>query len=84
MSPFWDMPLAIGVVADPLGTPLVLIWQGRRHRVVALIERWRVDEGWWRGRAWREYLTLRTHTGLLLTIYHELPRGGWYLQRLYD
>lgn len=84
MSRFWPPGLPITVVSDTLATPQILVWEGRRHPVLRIHERWRVDEGWWGIRAWREYFTLITNTGLLLTLYHDVPRGQWYLQRLYD
>jgi hypothetical protein len=81
---FWPNGQQIPVGGDALGTPDWLVWQERRHTVVQVLERWRVDERWWQGRAWREYFTLLTASGLLLTLYHDVAGGAWYLQRLYD
>jgi hypothetical protein len=81
---FWPDGLLIAVSCDALATPQALVWAGHRHIVAAVVERWRVDEGWWRKRVWREYFTLTTESGLLLQIYHDVPSHSWRLQRLYD
>jgi hypothetical protein len=47
-------------------------------------ETWKMDEGWWAKRVWRDYFKVITDSGLLLLIYHDLPAGGWWVQRLYD
>jgi hypothetical protein len=84
MTRFWPEGMAIAVMCDDAATPKMFTWQGHRHRVVAVHDRWRVDEGWWRRRAWREYFQLITASGLLAEIYHDVPSGRWYLQRVYD
>ncbi|MEW5956274.1 MAG: hypothetical protein AB1801_01020 [Chloroflexota bacterium] len=84
MTYLWPAGEPITVQHDRLATPEVLIWQGRRHPVQAVSKRWRVDQGWWRRRVWREYFQLITRTGLMLVIYREVETGQWFLQRLYD
>ncbi len=64
--------------------PVELVWNGQRHPVEGILNRWRVDVGWWRLRIWRDYYKLVTTTGLLLVIYHDGIGGGWWLQRVYD
>ncbi|MGD2077251.1 MAG: hypothetical protein PVH18_02650 [Chloroflexota bacterium] len=64
--------------------PTSFVWQGQTHRVVKITREWRVDIDWWRGRVWRAYFKLSTHSGLLVIIYQDLLSGEWYLQRLYD
>jgi hypothetical protein len=80
----WPEGEPIAVVGDGMQTPRTFTWGGRRHRVQAIAKRWRVDVDWWRGRVWREYFKLTTHTGLLVVIYRDVPTSRWYLQRLYD
>lgn len=84
MTHLWPQGEPITVQSDPLATPLVFIWQGQVHQVQGVARRWRVDQGWWRWRIWREYFKLITQTGLLVIIYRDLLSGTWYLQRLYD
>jgi hypothetical protein len=84
MTYLWPQGEAITVWSDELATPQTFTWRGRVHRVQGIAQRWRVDQGWWRDRTWREYFKLTTQTGLLVIIYREVPSGAWYLQRLYD
>ena len=84
MSRFWADGLPIVVACDDLATPLAFSWQGQRHTVAEVVERWRVDDGWWRRRIWREYFQVVTRSGLLVLIYHDVRTQEWRLQRLYD
>jgi hypothetical protein len=84
MSRFWPDGLPIAVACDELATPSAFAWQGHRHSVATILERWRVDESWWRRRVWREYFTLITRSGLLVLIYHDVRDDSWRLQRVYD
>ena len=49
-----------------------------RHVVEQIVDRWRVDAGWWQRRIWREYFQLTTKSGLLLLIYHDVRSGATY------
>lgn len=84
MSRFWPDGVPIVVTFDDLATPIAFSWESQRHVVEQIIERWRVDESWWRRRIWREYFQLITRSGLLVLIYHDVRAGEWRLQRLYD
>lgn len=84
MTRLWPDGEPITVVSDATHTPQAFTWQGRTHLVQAIAKRWRLDEGWWRRRVWREYFKLSTRTGLLVVIYRDWLTGCWYLQRLYD
>jgi hypothetical protein len=84
MTRFWSEGLPLTVTCDRLATPEAFVWSGHRHRVTQVVERWRVEDGWWQRRIWREYFTLTTDTGLLVEIYHDVRAATWRLQRLYD
>lgn len=84
MTYFWPEGELISVVSDSLISPLSFVWQGQTHQVQQIAKRWRVDQGWWRRRVWREYFKVSTHTDLLVIIYRDLLNGAWYLQRVYD
>ena len=84
MTHFWPDGQRIEVVMDGLWAPLSFTWNGHPHAVQVLIDRWRVDEDWWRGRVWREYFRLTTRSGLLLELFHDLRTDAWYVQRVYD
>lgn len=84
MTYLWPTGTPIDVTFDSLYTPQQFTWQGKTHRVKQITKRWRVDQGWWQQRIWREYFKVSTGTGLLVVIYRDLLTGRWYLQRLYD
>lgn len=84
MTRLWPKGQPIAVVSDVDGTPRSFEWQGHTHPVTGISKQWRVDNGWWRLRVWREYFKLETETGLLVIIYRDLLTDKWYLQRLYD
>jgi hypothetical protein len=84
MTRFWPHGLPIAVEVDAQLTPVALTWERVTHPVEHVYRRWRDDVLWWRGRTWREYFVLRTHTGLLVLLYHDMLRDDWRLQRLYD
>jgi hypothetical protein len=85
MTRFWPAGAPIVVTeTDDLATPRVFRWERATHRVEHIYRRWRDDLLWWRERIWREYFLLRTRSGLLVLIYHDIRSGEWRLQRLYD
>lgn len=84
MTRFWPDGAPITVTCVDERRPAWIIWQRRRERVTDMLGRWRVDEGWWRARVWREYMLIATEGGRLLLIYCDLLDGRWYVQRLYD
>jgi uncharacterized membrane protein (DUF2068 family) len=84
MSRFWAAGQPIQVVTDELATPTKVMLDRGVHPIAQVLERWRVDEGWWQRRAWREYFKVLTTTGMLLVVYHDIPRHEWRLQRIYD
>jgi hypothetical protein len=84
MTRFWPEGLPLHVTMDDQHAPVTLLWDGAQHPVARVVARWRVDEGWWRWRVWREYFTVATGTGLLLTLFHDLRHDAWRLQRVYD
>jgi hypothetical protein len=57
---------------------------GRRHDVAAVLNRWRIDEGWWCEHQRRDYFKVLTQSGWLVVLYHDLIGGGWYLERIED
>lgn len=84
MTCLWSEGDPCAVTLDADGLPARLTWRSGRHTVATITNRWRVDEGWWLRHTWREYITLTTDSGLLLTLFRDLDSGAWYVQRLYD
>ena len=84
MTRLWPQGEPITVQADEQLAPRSFVWQGRRHPVEQIAKRWRVDQGWWQGRVWREYFKVATGSGLLVVLYRDFLSGEWFLQRVYD
>ena len=82
MSKLYDPELGIQVEVDAQGRPAALTWQ-RREPMREVVNRWRVDDDWWRVAISRTYYTVRTATALL-EIYRDDRAGDWYLQRVID
>jgi hypothetical protein len=56
---------------------------GRTEPVQEIVNRWRVDDDWWRVPISRTYLWVRTPRALL-EIFHDDITGQWFLQRIID
>ncbi len=79
---FLENPLHIGVELDTTGYPAAVMWE-LEERVVEVVNRWRVDDDWWRVPISRMYYKLQTPTALL-DVYQDLITGEWYLERVHD
>ena len=54
---------------------------GRRYAVEAVLERWRIDEEWWRPRpVSRLYYRLLLEDGRTVTVYRDLVSARWAKQ----
>ncbi|RMH11748.1 MAG: hypothetical protein D6701_14605 [Gemmatimonadetes bacterium] len=60
--------------------PVELQRRGRKFRVIAVRERWRIDDEWWRRPISREYFALVLEDGRPVILYRDLVHGGWYGQ----
>jgi len=68
------------VQENPQGVPIALR-DVRRQAIVAVSDRWRIDDEWWRGEALsRLYFIVVLEYGQRLTIFKDLPTGRWYRQ----
>jgi hypothetical protein len=61
---------------------LTIAWSGRREPV-EVVNRWRVEESWWRDPIVRDYCKVVGERWLAL-IYFDRQAGTWHLERLYD
>ena len=78
------IPEKIEIETDAKGDPVSLNYNGRRHSVLAVHERWRLEDGWWGDEEKRCYYRVQTSCGSVYDIYHELVTDCWYLDRVYD
>jgi hypothetical protein len=64
--------------------PLTIFYEARRERVREMLKRWRIDQGWWKRPAAREYFQVKTESGAVCELYRDFFTGVWYLQRVHD
>ena len=79
-----NRPRSVRVEAAEDGLPTA-VWSasggGRRCVVEAVLERWRIDDEWWRQRpVSRVYYRLALEDGRVVTVYRELRSGRWAQQ----
>ncbi|HZD06152.1 MAG TPA: hypothetical protein VE173_14670 [Longimicrobiales bacterium] len=79
-------PRPVRVRTDARGLPAaVALPDSRRrgyHAVEVVRESWRIDDEWWRETpVSRMYYELRLEGDRIVTVYHDLTGGGWWLQR---
>ena len=76
-----NQPRPVQVQAAPDGTPRAVLAAGQSLPVAAVVDRWRIDDEWWREEISRFYYRLALADGRLLTVFQDLIGGGWYAQR---
>jgi hypothetical protein len=67
-------------VAVKDGIPCVVTFKRSRLPVTAILNRWRIDEEWWRTAISRMYYQLELQNNVRLTVFHDLFTGTWYYQ----
>jgi hypothetical protein len=81
---YWRQGEPIADLTTDEGIPIRFTWQKRVHPIHDIANIWRVDDGWWHERVWRDYYKLITTTGLLVILAHDLITDEWRLIRIYD
>ena len=76
-----NLPLPAAVIADDAGVPTMVLMRGQMRRVVAISDRWRIDEEWWRTEISRRYFALELEGGSRTTVFHDRVTGNWYTQQ---
>ena len=72
------VPRAAAVRAAPDGRPLVV----ERRYVDAVRESWLIEDRWWTDSpVRRRYWEVVTTCGRDVVVFHDLARGGWFVQR---
>lgn len=73
-------PLAVKTGGD--GGPVALKLRGRWVALEAMVDRWRIDDEWWREQPIsRMYYECIVDQGLRVTVFQGLDTGEWFLQR---
>jgi len=76
-----NRPRPLQVEADGDGLPAAVWLAGCRCAVEAVLERWRIDDEWWRPRpVSRLYCRLALVDGRVVTVYRDLLSGRWAQQ----
>lgn len=76
-----NMPKEIEVLTNSSGEPAVVIRNGKRDQVEAILNAWRIDDEWWREKISRQYFQVQLKVGLVMTVFHDLVSEKWYQQR---
>jgi hypothetical protein len=69
------------VETNERGWPVAVSISRRRLAVREVLERWRIDDEWWRQQpVSRAYFSLHLEDGRTLSVYRDLVRGRWWRQ----
>lgn len=75
-----NIPLPVNIEEDANGLPVAIV-TGRRHVITGILNRWRIDDEWWRsGPVSRSYFSVMLASGQQMTIYKDLITEKWLRQ----
>ena len=75
-----NLPEPVQVEENADGTPVALKTK-RRQKIIAIEDRWRIDDEWWRSEPIsRLYYAVMLVSGLRLVLYRDLIKNEWYRQ----
>lgn len=75
-----NRPEPVKIQESPIGLP-VAVRTPRRQAIVAIEDRWRIDDEWWRTKPIsRVYYAIILESGQKMMIYKNLTDGDWYRQ----
>ncbi len=75
-----NQPVPIVVETGADGEPAFITWRGRRIAVDTIVDRWQIEDEWWRDPVARLYRRLLLFDERLLTVFEDLLTGRWYAQ----
>ena len=76
-----NRPRPLPMEVDGDGLPIAVWLSDRRYAVEAVLERWRIDDEWWRQRpVSRLYYRLALADGRTVTVYRDLVSTKWCRQ----
>ena len=77
-----NQPLPLSVKTGDDGGPVALRLRRGWVTVEAVVDRWRIDDEWWREQAIsRMYYECAVDQGLRVTVFQDLVSDKWSLQR---
>jgi hypothetical protein len=75
-------PQPVAVKSDEDGHPIGLKLRGHWVGVETVLDRWRLDDEWWRQQPIsRMYYECVVGQGIRATVFRDQVNGQWYLQR---
>ena len=74
-------PVSVEYAAN--GQPHALRWRGCYWRIEAVLNRWRVETGWWDIPIQRDYYKVALDSGGMLLLVHDQTAGDWFVRRIY-
>jgi hypothetical protein len=75
-----NQPKPIHGRVDHRGRPVALEIGGRLRHVEQIVDRWRIDDEWWRKEICRMYWQVVLEDGQPLVVVQDMITGGWYRQ----
>ena len=75
-----NQPRPLRVQSDDTGVPTRVQINGRWRQVGDVLDRWRIDDEWWREPVSRTYFSIVLDNGANLTTYHDRMKDCWYQQ----
>ncbi len=76
-----NLPRAAAVEPNDTGEPAMVLMRGQLRAVLAITDRWRIDDEWWRGEISRRYFAVDLEGGTRFTLFQDLVTGAWYQQQ---
>ncbi len=75
-------PVPVQVKTDDGGMPASLMLRGRWLDVASVLDRWRIDDEWWREHpVSRMYYECVVGPGVSVTVYRDLTTAQWFHHR---
>ena len=73
-----NIPQLVIVEEDASGLPVAINWT-RREVIESILDRWRLDDEWWRTEPLsRFYYSVLLASGRQLLLYKDIANGGWF------
>lgn len=76
-----NLPRPAAVEPGGTGEPAMVLIRGQLRAVLAITDRWRIDDEWWRAEISRQYFAVAVEGGTRLTVFQDLVTGAWYQQQ---
>ncbi len=76
-----NLPQPVAVEIGAAALPAAVLVRGRLRTVLAITDRWRIDDEWWRAEISRAYYAVELEGGVRLTIFRDMVTGAWFQQQ---